>query len=244
MRLDASGNLGLGVTPSAIWPAAKAIQISTGFTLMSDAANAYLTSNSFYNGTNYIYTTTQAASRYSLTTSGHQWFTAPSGTAGNAISFTQALTLDASGNLLLGTTASSGQAQLQVQFSSSNASAGVRVRNTSSGGTTSNSIFQLGNDSAELAGALYQGASTYTAGGGANALHLYNILNAPLVFGTNNTERARITAAGDVLTTLQTTAPTLATNNQMVFTLTSNTNLRISVRGSDGVTRTTNLTLA
>jgi hypothetical protein len=29
----------------------------------------------------------------------------------------------------------------------------------------------------------------------------------------------------------------------MVFNLTSNTNLRISVRGSDGVTRTTNLTL-
>jgi len=35
-----------------------------------------------------------------------KFFTAPSGTAGNAISFTQAMTLDASGNLLVGTTTS------------------------------------------------------------------------------------------------------------------------------------------
>ena len=34
----------------------------------------------------------------------HKWFTAPSGTAGNAISFTQAMTLDASGRLGVGTT--------------------------------------------------------------------------------------------------------------------------------------------
>jgi len=33
------------------------------------------------------------------------WYIAPSGTAGNAISFTQAMTLDASGNLLVGQTA-------------------------------------------------------------------------------------------------------------------------------------------
>jgi hypothetical protein len=38
----------------------------------------------------------------------HQWFNAPSGTAGNAITFTQAMTLDASGNLLVGTTSASG----------------------------------------------------------------------------------------------------------------------------------------
>ena len=68
--------------------------------------------------------------------------------------------------------------------------------------------------------------------------------NVPLSIKTNNTERINITAAGDTITTLKTTAPTLGTNSQMVFTLTSNTNLRISVRGSDGTTRTVNLTLA
>ena len=65
-----------------------------------------------------------------------------------------------------------------------------------------------------------------------------------LRFGTNNVERASIDALGNFVTNVNTAAPALATNSQMVFSLTSNTNLRISVRGTDGVTRVTNLTLA
>jgi hypothetical protein len=38
----------------------------------------------------------------------HRWFNAPSGTAGNAISFTQAATLTAAGDYLVGVTSSSG----------------------------------------------------------------------------------------------------------------------------------------
>ena len=64
-----------------------------------------LEQNAFYNqsGT-YSYVNTAAASDYYQTAGTHVWRNAPSGTAGNAITFTQALTLDASGNLLLGTT--------------------------------------------------------------------------------------------------------------------------------------------
>lgn len=40
------------------------------------------------------------------------------------------------------------------------------------------------------------------------------------------------------------TAPTLATNSTMTFELTSNTSLKISVRGTDGTTRSVSLTLA
>ncbi len=57
-------------------------------------------------------------------------------------------------------------------------------------------------------------------------------------------EAARFNSAGDWVPILNTSAPTLSTNNQMVFTLTSDTNLRISVRGSDGTTRVANITLA
>jgi hypothetical protein len=49
---------------------------------------------------------------------------------------------------------------------------------------------------------------------------------------------------GNVISTLTATAPTLGVNSQMVFNLTSNTNLRISVRGTDGTTRVANITLA
>jgi len=51
-----------------------------------------------------IYKNTGFASEYIQTSSQHRWYTAPSGTAGNAISFTQAMTLNASGNLSIGNT--------------------------------------------------------------------------------------------------------------------------------------------
>jgi hypothetical protein len=77
-----------------------------------------------------------------------------------------------------------------------------------------------------------------------------NDMPGRLVFSTTAdgastvTERMRIDNAGNVIHSAPATAPTLATNGQMVFNLTSNTNLRVSVRGSDGVTRTADITLA
>jgi hypothetical protein len=77
-----------------------------------------------------------------------------------------------------------------------------------------------------------------------------NDMPGRLVFSTTAdgasapTERARIDSSGNLIQSAPTTPPTLATNGQMVFNLTSNTNLRVSVRGSDGVTRTANITLA
>ena len=51
-------------------------------------------------------------------------------------------------------------------------------------------------------------------------------------------------SAGDIISSVTGTAPSLTDNGFMVFNLTSNTNLRISVRGTDGTTRTANITLA
>lgn len=62
--------------------------------------------------------------------------------------------------------------------------------------------------------------------------------------GTTLTENFRIRSNGAVVQTLPTAVTTLTENNKMTMTLTSDTNLRISVRGSDGVTRVANLTLA
>jgi hypothetical protein len=54
----------------------------------------------------------------------------------------------------------------------------------------------------------------------------------------------QLDTSGNLIHDAPSTAPSLTTNGTMVFNLTSNTNLRVSVRGSDGVTRTANLTLA
>jgi hypothetical protein len=66
-----------------------------------------------------------------------------------------------------------------------------------------------------------------------------------LIFKTaGSTERMRIDTSGNTVAAVPTTPPALTTNGTMVMNLTSNTNLRISVRGSDGTTRVANITLA
>ena len=102
-------NLGLGVTPSAWGASWKAFQM--GGNPAISGSNVALLGNAYNNGTNWIYTTSNYASRYDSNFNGggaHAWFTAPSGTAGNTITFVQAMTLDASGNLLVGTTDNTG----------------------------------------------------------------------------------------------------------------------------------------
>jgi hypothetical protein len=103
---DASGNLGLGVTPSAWGAGTRAFQIGSGTSLWNpgSSTNTLLLTNAYNDGTNYIYRSSSTASYYAQSGAQHQWFNAPSGTAGNAITFTQAMTLDSSGNLLVGTT--------------------------------------------------------------------------------------------------------------------------------------------
>ena len=110
MRLDASGNLGLGVTPSAWNSAIKAYEVkAAGNSLSSSAAsNIYVTNNAVLGSGGFVYGATAPASYFAQGSGAYYWYQAPSGTAGNAISFTQAMTLTASGVLLVGATSSSG----------------------------------------------------------------------------------------------------------------------------------------
>jgi hypothetical protein len=106
VTIDTNQNVGLGVTPSAWRSGTKALQISSYTNLSSDNSNAalQLTSNAYNNGTNWIYENNGYANSYQNYQGQHLWYNAPSGTAGNAITFTQAMTLDASGKLLVGLT--------------------------------------------------------------------------------------------------------------------------------------------
>ena len=109
MRLDTSGNLGLGVTPSTWTGALKALQVGTTATIAGGSGELDLYCNAYNNGSNLIYQTSSYASQMQMNNLGQfRWFTAPSGTAGNTISFTQAMTLSAAGGLSVGTTADPG----------------------------------------------------------------------------------------------------------------------------------------
>jgi hypothetical protein len=106
--LDASGNLGLGVTPSA-WGGGTGFDVGSGAAVWgltnTSVPNAYFGSNNYFDGSVYKYKHSAFATSYAQFEGKHAWYTAASGTAGNAITFTQAMTLDASGNLLVGATA-------------------------------------------------------------------------------------------------------------------------------------------
>jgi hypothetical protein len=117
MRIDSSGNLGIGVTPSS-WATAngqKAVQVGSITALWQGSnGSAGLGFNAYESGSNtYTYITTNPSSLYQHN-GAHRWFTAPSGTAGNPVSFTQAMTLDVSGNLGIGTTSPSTFGKLAV----------------------------------------------------------------------------------------------------------------------------------
>jgi len=103
---DTSGNLGLGVTPSAWQSTFRALQVGSGTVLYNNSSSngTFLGSNFYWNGSNNIYIASTTASAYGQVSGQHQWYVAPSGTAGNAITFTQAMTLDNSGNLQIGAT--------------------------------------------------------------------------------------------------------------------------------------------
>jgi hypothetical protein len=117
MRIDSAGNVGISVTPSAWASGFKAIDISTVASFTGSSTELGAVSNAYFNGTNYIYKTTNLAALYRQQSGVHTWWNAPSGTAGNAITFTQAMTLDVSGDLLVGTTLKNGSWNTKLTLS-------------------------------------------------------------------------------------------------------------------------------
>jgi hypothetical protein len=126
-----SGNVGIGVTPSAWLTGVKALDIgSSGLAAYSGG----ITHNAYFDNTDsrWEYKGTGAATFYNPQNGVHQWFVAASGTANNAITtFSSAsMTLDASGNLLVGTTSLiSGTADGSINIAGAN-SQQIVIRNT------------------------------------------------------------------------------------------------------------------
>lgn len=113
---EGANAIGLGITPSA-WAVLRGFQVGLTASIggyISATEGAFFSSNSFYNGGAFVYQVNGSATQYLQINGQHRWSTAISGTAGANISFTQAMTLDANGRLLLGTTSASANGLLQV----------------------------------------------------------------------------------------------------------------------------------
>ncbi len=122
--LNSSGNVGVGVTPSAWQSAYRAIEIAkTGNAIFSNNAsnnNILFTQNAYYDGA-WKYGYTAFAAHYEIQNGAHKWYNAASGTAGGSISWTQSMTLDASGNLLVGLSTAGTTAAKTIQIANGTA---------------------------------------------------------------------------------------------------------------------------
>ena len=185
MQIDGSGNLGLGVTPSAWSSSARALQISGFSSVGQQDTGSFIAGFNFYqSATGFRYLSTNPVALYSARADGsHAFFTAPSGTAGNDISFGDAkMTIDASGNLGVGTTSPgnfSGTVKLVVGSAAATTTAGA-VTVYSGTATYGGLYFADGT----VGDQLYRGAVEYNHS--TDALLLYSA----------GAERARITAGG------------------------------------------------
>jgi hypothetical protein len=101
MRLDASGNLGLGAIPNATMTTLRSMQLGYSGIIAGQQGTVealYLGSNFYYDGS-FRYKNNGFATRYQTGGGEHTWRVAASGTAGNAITFTGEMKLDDSGDL-------------------------------------------------------------------------------------------------------------------------------------------------
>lgn len=141
------------------------------------------------------------------------------------------VTVDASGNVGIGT--QSPAVNFEVMAAAAQANIAVRA---DTGQTAAMNVIGNGNALGATSLDLVQDSS--------NVGYLFNRANAALVFGTNNAERVRLDAAGNLIPTLTNAAPSLSVPGQLVLNRVNDTTLRFSMRGADGVTRSGDLTLS
>jgi len=202
MRLDSAGNLGLGVTPSA-WSAGKAIEVGfagRGLWGLTQSAG-YLSTNAYFNA-GWKYGGTGLAATYGQDTGAHIWQTAASGTAGNAVTFSTTMTLDASGNLGVGTTSPSQRLQVagnevaahKINAVGTNYGSGAYLNAfTSAGGNDVGFSGFIASQTSNSTNRLWMGVHSPS---GSNQGFVGMPDATPLTFWTNSTERARIDSSG------------------------------------------------
>jgi hypothetical protein len=117
MRINSSGNLGIQVVPKAFNTVDGAAQVGTNFTITSfnnDSGTGY---NHYYSS-GWKYTNAGVASRFSSTsTIPFLWQYVASGSADGSIDWSEAMRIDSSGNLLVGTTSALSTERMRVYTS-------------------------------------------------------------------------------------------------------------------------------
>ena len=202
VRIDSSGNLGLGVAPNTWGTNRRAIQIggNSSSALSLGAAVSEIFYNGYFNTSNQLIATTTGQVGYhdfnNNVAGGFTWGTSnASVTAGNVATVTTRMTLLAGGNVGIGDTAPG--SRLSVYGSTG----GIFKFQ---GDTTGNGYGYFLNSSGTSIGYLGNGGGGALGGGTANDFVVRGEANLLLAIG--NSEKARITADGKFLVGTSTSA--------------------------------------
>jgi hypothetical protein len=201
--ISGAGNLGLGVTPSAnfmLEAGSTASAAARSFKLMT-LTGGFSGGNYPYFGYNFRSTATSGTYRYEATdvasainfSGGISFNVAASGTAGNAITFTQAMTLDASGQLAIGNTSPAAKLEVYqvgsgssvLPFYAHRSNAGIVARFVNEGFGSSLDITATASNNILLQAASGD-ALSFSANGNATSDMVIDT-NGNLLVGTTNT---------------------------------------------------------
>ena len=97
MRIDSSGNVGIGVIPSA----SNLATIQSTYALLSGNSQVNILQNSYYNS-GFLFTGTGYATQYQQITGSHIWkVSSASGTANNAVTFNETMRIGSTGRVYI-----------------------------------------------------------------------------------------------------------------------------------------------
>jgi hypothetical protein len=188
MRIDSSGNVGIGTTsPSATLNVNGPSQFTGGGTFPVSGSGIEIV-GVVAGGINYIQT-------YDRTGNAWQELNINTGITVFSTQGSERMRIDSSGNVGIGTSSPSASARLHVTGSSSNAE--VRIQNTNSA-SNERAFLRVQSSSSSFGGAVLM-TNAAEVGYVPSAMLVYNFDNQPLVFGTSNAERMRIDSSGNVL---------------------------------------------
>ena len=212
LTIDTSGNFGLGITPSA-WrttQSLKAIEYAGGgnlwgqnFSGNNPSINLHCNSYEATSTTNYIQT--GYASGYQQNAGTHYWLTAPSGTAGASVTWTERMKIWNTGNVTIGTLTDAGY---KLDVSGTGRFTGQLSASTdlAVGTTTASTIGGYNGITTNGTTGSYQFFQVNGTNNGrilANSTNFYfqNVNTGDIIFSTNTaspTDRLRILSTGYV----------------------------------------------